>query len=102
MNEISLWSAIAEMRKLTAKGVPFSFEHATWDSERRKSEGIRRVDRAVLRPAARKDKLKNADHKLFYKDLNDPVNQNRVCWQILIISFNGVPVTTKQVFYENI
>ena len=103
MNEINLWNAIAQMRKLTAKGIPFSFEHATWDKQRHKSKGIRRVNQAILRPAARGDDVDNADHKLFYKDLNDKLqNKNRNCWQILIISFNGIPVTPKQVFYENI
>ena len=103
MNEINIWNAIAQMRKLTAQGIPFSFEHATWDKQRHKSDGLRRVDRALLRPAAKGDDVNHADHKLFYKDLNAQVaNQNRNCWQILIISFNGIPVTPKQVFYESI
>lgn len=104
MQEINLWSAIAEMRRLTAQKIPFSFEHFTYDRDRKKSSGIRRVDKALLRPAARGDKLDNADHKLFYEDLN-AINQEqnkRNCWQILIVSFNGIPVTPKQVFYENI
>jgi hypothetical protein len=37
MNQMSIWNAIAEMRKLTAKGIPFSFEHATWDRGRQTS-----------------------------------------------------------------
>lgn len=104
MNSISIWSAIAEMRKLTAKGIPFSFEHATWDRYRRKASGIRRVHKALLRPAAKSDDLADADHKLFYEDLNvpDPKKARRNCWQILILTFNGIPVTPKQVFYENI
>jgi hypothetical protein len=104
MQEINLFSAIAEMRKLTAQNIPFSFEHYTYDRDRKIKSGIRRVDKALLRPAARADKLDNADHKLFYQDLN-AVNQDknqRNCWQILIVSFNGIPVTPKQVFYENI
>ena len=101
---MSIWNAIAQMRKLTAQGIPFSFEHATWDNHRQKSDGVRRVDRALLRPAAKADDLAHADHKLFYEDLNvsDPKLARRNCWQILIISFNGVKLTPKQVFYENI
>ena len=62
MNEINLWSAIAEMRKLTAKRIHFSFEHTTWDRDRQKANGSRRVDKALLRPAAKKDDLADADH----------------------------------------
>lgn len=104
MQEINLFSAIAEMRKLTAKGIPFSFEHFTWDRSRRKASGKRTVPKALLRPAAKGDDLKDADHKLFYEDLSvsDPKKARRNCWQILIVSFNGIPVTPKQVFYENI
>lgn len=104
MQKINLFSAIAEMRALTAKGIPFSFEHYTWDRERRNASGLRRVDKAILRPAARGDDVTDADHKLFYKDLNisDPVKCSRNCWQILIVRFNGQKVTPKQVFYENI
>jgi hypothetical protein len=104
MNEINLFSAIAEMRKLTAQGTPFSFEHYTWDAIRHKSSGLRRVDKATLRPAARGDSIEHANHKLFYQDLNvsDPAKNKRNCWQILIVSFNGVKVTPKSVFYENI
>jgi hypothetical protein len=104
MDEINLYTAIAEMRKLTAQQIPFSFEHYTWDRDRRKASGLRTVSKALLRPAAKGDKLADADHKLFYEDLNvsDPAQANRNCWQILIVSFNGTRVTPKQVFYENI
>ncbi|MFZ4463078.1 MAG: hypothetical protein ACOYN5_04485 [Bacteroidales bacterium] len=92
------------MRKLTAQGIPFSFEHFTWDRDRKQSSGRRIVSRALLRPAARGDQLADADYKLFYEDLNvsNPSERNRNCWQILIVSFNGQPVTPKIVFYENI
>lgn len=104
MDSINLWRAIAEMRKLTAQGIPFSFEHATWDRHRQKASGVRRVHKALLRPAAKGDNLADADHKLFYEDLNvgDPKEARRNCWQILILTFNGIPVTPKQVFYENL
>jgi hypothetical protein len=104
MEIINLWNAIAEMRELTARDIPFSFEHHTWDRDKHKSSGLRRVDKALLRPAAKGDDVRDADHKLFYQDLNisDPAKNARNCWQILIVSFNGTPVTPKQVFYENI
>ena len=104
MQEINLFSAIAEMRKLTGQKKPFSFEHFTWDRSRRQANGKRTVAKALLRPAAKGDDLKDADHKLFYEDLtiSDPEKARRNCWQILIVSFNGIPVTPNQVFYEHL
>jgi len=97
MTVISVYTAIAEMRKLTAQGKPFYFEHFTYDRERRKASGKRIVKRALLRPAARADNLRDADHKLFYEDLevSDPKLARRNCWQILITNFNGVDVSAK-------
>lgn len=95
MTKISIYTAIAQMRKLTAQGKPFYFEHYTWDSERRKAEGKRVVRKALLRPAAKADNLVNADHKLFYEDMDipDPKKARRNCWQILITNFNGIEVS---------
>jgi hypothetical protein len=91
MDSIPIWNAIAEMRKLTAENKPFSFKHATWDRERQNSEGIRTVNRALLRPAAKSDGVINADHKLFYIDLDVPLLKGkRNCWQVLIVEFNGI------------
>jgi len=97
MTTISVYTAIAEMRKLTAQGKPFYFEHFTWDRERRQANGKRTVKRALLRPAAKSDNLKDADHKLFYEDLDipDPKLARRNCWQILITNLNGIDVSAK-------
>ena len=84
---IELYDAIRQMRTLSQQGKPFSFVHATWDRDACTTNGIRHVERAHLRPAAKGDNLSNADHKLFYfdEDLNEPRN----CWQMLIMYFNG-------------
>lgn len=87
---ITLYEAIKEMRKLTAKGKPFSFSHVTYDRLRQNTHGIREVQNAILRPAAKEDDVENADNKLFYIDKD--IHQSRVAWQPLIVSFNGIPV----------
>jgi len=103
MNKIDLWTAIAKMREMTARGTPFSFAHGTWNIQARESNGVRYVDSALLRPAAKGDDVENADHKLFYKDLNlEPSKANRNCWQVLIVELNGEPVSAKNLQYENI
>jgi hypothetical protein len=93
MNEgdtIQLYDAIKTMRMLSQKEISFSFVHSTWNRDTATTNGIRHVERAHLRPAAKSEELINADHKLFYfdQDLNEPRN----CWQILIMYFNGLRV----------
>ena len=87
---MTAYEAIKEMRKLSAAGKSFSFSHGTYNRETQTSEGIREVPNAILRPAAKEDDVENSDHKLFYTDQD--IKKPRVCWQPLIISFNGNPV----------
>ena len=83
---IQIWDAIAQMRKLSKTDTPFSIVHATYNKDSRSTDGIRKVKHAVLRPQAKGDVIKNADHKLFYTDLDKEVDRN--CWQILLMGFN--------------
>jgi hypothetical protein len=90
VEEIPLYEAIKQMRSLTAAGAHFSFTHATYNRDRRSTEGIRVVKKAILRPAAKGDDIANSDHKLFYFD--EEIRKPRNCWQILIMYFNGKKV----------
>jgi len=87
MEEIKLYDAIAEMRRLTANGETFSMTHATYNRDKRNTNGFRAVRCARLRPAAKDDDVVNADFKLFYFDEDEKLP--RVCWQPLIMFFNG-------------
>ena len=87
---ISLYQAIAMMRKITAEGGMFSFAFATYNRDTGRSQGITHVKRAKLRPAAKGDSIKHADFKLFYWD--DYYQENRNCWQPLIMFFNNTKI----------
>jgi hypothetical protein len=87
---ISLYAAIAEMRYITSQGGFFTFMHATYNRDKHTTNGIREVKRAKLRPAANGDDIANADYKLFYHD--DIFREDRNCWQMLIMFFNGKKV----------
>ncbi len=82
---IDLYEAIRQMRKLTSEGNSFSFVHATLNREMDICEGIRHVQRAHLRPAAKNDDVIYADLKIFYFD--EEIEKPRVCWQMLIMFF---------------
>jgi hypothetical protein len=87
---IDLYEAIRQMRKLTQQGRSFCFSHATYNRDRQSSDGIRIVQKAILRPAAKGDDVSHADFKLFY--LDQETNLPRVCWQPLIMYFEGKQV----------
>jgi hypothetical protein len=85
---IQLWDAIRQMRKLSSEGKTFSFVHSTFNKETGQSDGFRAVAAARIRPSAKSDDVKHADHKIFYFDETLKVNRN--CWQILILWFNDM------------
>jgi hypothetical protein len=87
---ILLYDAIALMRKITAEGGMFSFVFTTYNRNTGRTKGITEVKRAKLRPAAKGDDISNADYKLFYWD--DYYQENRNCWQPLIMYFNGTKI----------
>jgi hypothetical protein len=87
---IDLYEAIKQMRGLTARNKFFSFTHATYNRDNNTGTGMRKVEKALLRPAASEDDVVDADSKLFYRD--ELLKENRVCWQPLITEFNGVKV----------
>ena len=88
---IDLYEAIAQMRKLTARNKPFSFSHATYNRDTNSSDGIRKVEKALLRSRTSNDEISHSDMKLFYREID--TRQQRNCWQVLIMTFNGQKVT---------
>lgn len=90
---IDLWEAIRQMRKLSEEGKTFSFAHSTYNRDTCECNGMRKVDNGYLRPAARKEVVDNADYKLFYYDLD--IRENRNCWQILLMYFNGKKIIVR-------
>ena len=90
MDSITLYQAIKEMREISASGRYFTFSHISYNRDTRKTNGIREVRRAKLRPAAKGDDIRNSDFKLFYYD--ELYHESRVCWQPLLLYFNGKKV----------
>lgn len=78
------------MRQLSRLRKEFSFSHFTYNRDTMKAGGLRHVRRAFLRKAAGNERLKNADFKLYYTDIDS--GEKRVCWQPLLAFFNGMKV----------
>ncbi len=87
---IDLYSAIAEMRKLTKAGKSFSFSFMSYYRDKQSSQGIVHVARAKLRKATPKEDNQNADIMLNYLNLDGDLP--RQCYQPALMHFNGVKI----------
>ena len=79
---IPLYQAVQEMRRLSALGKPFAFTYMSYSEASAQSDGVKQVNKAVLRKAA-----EGNDELLPYFDLE--AQQNRQCHQVLLMSFNN-------------
>lgn len=85
--EIPLFTAIEEMRRLSNLEQPFSFAFASYDSTRKKSNGMIIVRKALLAPRETIVTNQYAEHMLSYRDLDE--EKVRRCWQPCLMYFNG-------------
>ena len=85
---ISGTDAIALMRRMSRElRQPFILHHQTFDATRRQSDGMRTVNRCLLRVSLKTDTFPRAQAELYlpYIDLDAPKgNQNRMCRKKLL------------------
>lgn len=85
---IKLFDAIAQMRELSARGETFSFKFRKWNRQTGRGGDLVIIRAAKMRPKATDEDVANSSHKLFFVDAD--TGQQRVCWQPLIVEFNGM------------
>lgn len=90
MERIHLYDAIREMKAITNKAGAFSFSYRKYDRQRQKGGDLVKVPRARLRSKPLDGVIDHSLYKLFYTDLE--TDEPRQCWQILIVSFNGLTI----------
>lgn len=76
------------MKEISARGATFSFKFRKYDRSRRKGGDLVTVSAAKLRPKASDEAVENSSYKLYYVDTE--TGEARVCWQPLIVEFNGL------------
>ncbi|HET6558069.1 MAG TPA: hypothetical protein VFG54_12190 [Prolixibacteraceae bacterium] len=85
---ISGTDALALMRRMSREmRTPFIMHHVTWNEERQETDGMRVVNRCMLRASMRSDIFPRASAELYlaYTDMDLPKgNQNRMCRKKLI------------------
>lgn len=87
---ISLYQAIAEMRRLTKQNKPFSFVYMSYSITTGKSNGPVHVKKAVLRPQATEKQNQYHDSMLNYFDIEHQANKK--LWQPLLMELNGTKI----------
>ena len=84
---MNVYEAIDEMRRRTEQGECFSFAFMSYSYERRKSDGIVKIEHAKLRNQSRKETNRFADYMLNFIDMD--TMEYGMCWQPLLLEFDG-------------
>lgn len=84
---IDVFDAIEQMKRISLAGGVFSFKFRKWNRATRSGGDVVTVNAARIRPKARDEKIEYSSYKLFFTDTE--TGRARVCWQPLIIEFNG-------------
>lgn len=90
---MEVYSALAEMRRLSSEKIPFSFSFVSYNSTKGTSKGIVAVANARLGKRERREYHKHADIVESYIDL-DTGEQKRF-YQPLLLTFNGIDLELK-------
>lgn len=75
------------MRVCSERGESFSFAFMSYSYERRKSNGIVKIEHARLRKQSRKENNRFTDYMLNFIDLD--TMEYGMFWQPLLLEFNG-------------
>lgn len=93
MNQITVFQAINQMRKLSAAGETVAFTFMTFSQTTGKSSGIKEVRRARLKNRTNEADFLNAEMIEEYVDMDSM--ESRRFYQPLLMSFNGQKVELK-------
>lgn len=85
---INLYEAIEEMKKISLAGGTFQFKFRKWNRQTMSGGGLVNILNARIRPKASDEKIANSSYKLYFVDAD--TGASMVCWQPLIMEFNGV------------
>lgn len=85
--KIDLFQAIEEMKRISRAGGTFSIKFRKWNRQTREGGDVVSILSARIRPKASDEEIAYSSYKLFFTDTETGLA--RVCWQPLIIEFNG-------------
>ncbi|KAA2218249.1 hypothetical protein [Maribacter flavus] len=90
MDTIRTYDALNRMRELTMLSTPFSMEFVTCNYSQNKSDGLKKVDKALLRTGLSRDKSERAEVLIGYTE--EPSGSPKWFYLPLLTKFNGFVV----------
>jgi hypothetical protein len=81
------YEALNIMRQQTTVGVPFSISYQSYNISKNKTDGIKKVERAILRQGLRNDSSEFANELIAYTNLD--TDEPRFFRVALLLSFNN-------------
>lgn len=88
METINLYTAIEDMRRMSAEGGTFAFSFYKYNRRNPEHNGERvTVKAARLRAKPKDEDVAHSDYKLFFTDTETGAALN--CWEVLVYEFNG-------------
>lgn len=87
METINLYRAVDEMRRISREEGTFSIKFRKYNRQSGRGGDLVRIGQARLRAKPTDLQVKHADHKVFLVDTE--TGALLVCWQVLIVEFNG-------------
>jgi len=94
MKTITTIQAIKKMRALTKIGVPFAFTYQTYSETKKQTNGVRNVDRALLRPGLRNDQSDKADTLVAFTEY--PSGEPKFFHLGLLLTFNDYKIDNRK------
>lgn len=88
---MTIYEAIAEMRKISKSKGTFSFTFMSYSSSRDETQGIIEVTKARLRKRGSADHNQFAELQEYYVDVN--TGEPRRFWHCCLLSLNGQSLT---------
>jgi hypothetical protein len=89
---ITIYQAIARMRKLSDLDIPFSIEFHTYNQTKGKSNGYKKVEKAILRLGFSPKQSDKHKTLIAYKDLSNGEAKDRFFYLPLLAKFNDYKV----------
>lgn len=91
MKEINIYDALALLRRLSKENFPVNFSFVSCDRTRKTSEGLVKVERAVLTAGLPSKKSRHAKNLIAYENLD--TGERKHFWLPLLMTVNGLKIT---------
>lgn len=81
-------TALKRMREQSKSGMPFSFSYISFNNTTGKSEGVKHVNKALLRKGYKSNQSDKKDILIAYEDIDK--GKNRQFYLPLLIKYEGI------------